>query len=227
MTLSPSNDDDDDRIRMTKSRSKRRVVTFSNDIETIIGISDHSLIIEHSKLWFSVNDIEQLKINYQNLIHKTRHKLSQQTRCSIEITGLEKYLSVELSEEFKHRKEELYRAIQNECLNSMNGGLPDIDRLARVSRFHTEWAMTQATFAAKLLQNDVSRASAAANSMKSRGNRLKKRRSSISSKSTASTAVITEDTRSSKAVECQTIGDIKCSSSQAALSIAAYDVTCP
>jgi len=195
---------------MTKSRSKR-VVTFTNNIETIIGISDHSLIIEHSKLWYSVNDIEQLKNNYQNLIHKTRCKLSQQARCSTEITGLEKYLSAELSDEFKHRKEELYRAIQNECLISgTNGGLPDIDRLASVSCFHTEWAMTQATFAAKLLQKDVSRASA--DSMKGKSKRLKKRRSSISSKSTASTAVITEDTRSSKAVECQTIGDIKCSS---------------
>ena len=214
----------------SKSKSKRRVV-FTNDIETtIIGISDHSLIVEHSKLWYSINDIEHLKNNYQNLIHKTRYKLSQQTRCSTEITGLEKYLSAELSEEFKHRKEKLYRAVQNECVNSANGGLPDIDRLASVSRFHTEWAMTQATFAAKLLQKDVSRA-VAANSMKSRSKRLKKRRSSISSKSTASTAVITEDTRTRstskcKAVECQTIGDIKCSS-QAALSIAAYDVTCP
>ena len=213
--LSPSND----KI-MTKSRSKRRV-TFTNDIETIIGISDHSLIVKHSKLWYSVNDIEHLKNDYQNLIHKTRYKLSQQTRCSTEITGLEKYLSAELSEEFKLRKEELYRAIQNECLNSTNGGLPDIDRLASVSRFHTEWARTQATFAAKLLQKDVSRASAAT-STKSRSKGLKKRRSSISSKSTASTAVITEDTRSSKAVECQTIGDIKCSSSsQAALASAA------
>lgn len=207
---------------MTKSR--RRVVTFINDTDIVIGISDHSLTVGHSKLWYSVNDIELLKNNYQNLIHKTRYKLSQQTRCSTEITGLEKYLSAELSEEFKHRKEELYKAIQNECLNSTNGGLPDIDRLASVSRFHTEWAMTQATFAAKLLQKDVSRASAA--SMKGKCKRLKKRRSSISSKSTASTAVITEDTRSSKAVECQTIGDIKCSS-QIALSIAAYDVTCP
>ena len=213
-----------------RSRSNKRVA-FSNDIETIIGISDHSLIVEHSKLWYSIDDIEQLKNNYQNLIHKTRYKLSQQARCSTEITGLEKYLSAELSEEFKLRKEELYRAVQNECLISgTNGGLPDIDRLASVSRFHTEWAMTQATFAAKLLQKDVSRA-VAANSMKSRSKRLKKRRSSISSKSTASTAVITEDTRTRstskcKAVECQTIGDIKCSS-QAALSIAAYDVTCP
>ena len=118
-------------------------------------------------------------------------------------------MSAELSEEFKHRKEELYRAIQNECLISgTNGGLPDIDRLASVSRFHTEWAMTQATFAAKLLQKEVSRSSAAAS--KSRSKRLKKRRSSISTKSTASTAVITEDTRRTrstsecKAVECQT-----------------------
>jgi len=210
---------------MKSLRRRIVVVTFTNDIETIIGISDHSLTIEHSKLWYSVNDIEQLKNKYQNLIHKTRCKLSQQTRCSTEITGLEKYLSVELSDEFKHRKEELYRAIQNEFLNSTNGRQPDIDRLASVSRFHSKWAMTQAMFAAKLLQKDVSRSMAAANSMKSRSKRLKKRRSSISTKSTASTAVITEDTRttrSSKAVECQTIGDIKCtSSSQAALALAA------
>lgn len=210
---------------MKKSRSKRRV-RFTNDIETIIGVSDHSLIVKHSKLWYSINDIEQLKNNYQNLIHKTRYKLSQQARCSIEITGLEKYLSVELSEEFNHRKEELYKAIQNECLNSTNnGGLPDIDRLASVSMKHSEWAMTQATFAAKLLQKDVSRAS----DTKSRSKKMK-RRSSISTKSTASTAVITEDTRTtrarSKAVECQTIGDIKCSG-QATLSLAAYDITCP
>ena len=89
--------------------------------------------------------------------------------------------------------------------------------------------MTQATFAATLLQKDVSRASAASSMKSSRRKTKTKRRSSISTKSTASTAVITEDTRTrsthsecNKAVECQTIGHIKCSSSgQAVLASAA------
>ena len=105
--------------------------------------------------WYSISDLNQLKFNHLRKIHTTRLKLSIGDQ-STDIVGLEKHLSSALSLEFKLRKRSHVKAVINELeFQDEYCSRPNPDRLAAISRNHSRWALEQAQYAAKLLQDFV------------------------------------------------------------------------
>jgi len=140
--------DDDDEYNNKKS------VSFSNISEMFV-VPDLRSIVSKTAQWYSIDDMSRLKFNHLRKIHTTRLKLSIGDQ-STDIVGLEKHLSSALSLEFKRRKRSHVNAIINELeFQDEYCSQPNPDRLAAISRNHSRWALEQAQYAAKLLQDFV------------------------------------------------------------------------
>ena len=71
------------------------------------------------------------------------------------ILGLEKYLSPELTEEYKDRRSALERAVLEEHRIHRALDIPHVARLAMVSEKYSQWARERARAAALFLEQDV------------------------------------------------------------------------
>ena len=154
-TDSSTTDDDDTSITNDNEDVPTRRVSFSDKSQMFVVDDLRQLGIERPHLWYSLRDILEIKDEHRQMVHDIRAKLSQQA-ARPDIVGLEKYLSSDLSREFKRRKRQVYSAVTSE-LEFQNEFLKEInpDRLATVSSHHTKWAMEQAHYAAQLLEQDV------------------------------------------------------------------------
>lgn len=150
-TDSSTTDDDTTLTTYDDENVPSRRVSFSDRSQMFVV---DNLREERPHLWYSVRDVEDLKYEHRQVIQDIRLKLSEQ--ITPDIVGLEKYLSSDLSREFKRRKRQVYSAVTSE-LEFQNEFLKEInpDRLATVSSHHTKWAMEQAHYAAQLLEQDV------------------------------------------------------------------------
>lgn len=154
-TDSSTTDDDDTSITNDDEDVPTRRVSFSDKSQMFVVDDLRQLGIERPHLWYSLSDILDIKDEHRQMVQDIRAKLSQQA-ARPDIVGLEKYLSSDLSREFKRRKRQVYSAVTSE-LEFQNEFLKEInpDRLATVSSHHTKWAMEQAHYAAQLLEQDV------------------------------------------------------------------------
>ena len=127
-----------------------------------------------SKLWYSREDIDLFKMSLSLDVHEVRSQLEDNAALldnedeelvsinAAAILGLEKYLTRELSEEYKIRRNALQRAVLEEhrCHRALR--VPheherehELRRLAKVSLVHSQWARERARAAGLFLEQDV------------------------------------------------------------------------
>lgn len=157
-----------------KRRVMKKKVSFSSSSEmyVVTNLHDHNNATSRNSMWYTMSDISQHKTaNAYNIVQTRMHlaqargsqQQHQQRSCppippptNIEILGIEKYLSSNLTREHKRRKRQLFHAIGTEQVQQRlflkNN---DPDRLAGVSRAHSAWAMERAQMSAWLLQQDL------------------------------------------------------------------------
>ena len=142
---------------------------FSN--RSIIAVVDRLSLCQEqaSKLWYSKEDIDLFKMSLSIQVREVRSHLDgallgedeDEKVVSINaaaILGLEKYLTSELSEEYKIRRNALQRAVLEEhrCHRALKVAHEHRSRrLAKVSLVHSQWARERARAAALFLEQDV------------------------------------------------------------------------
>ena len=150
--------------KITTSSSKKQV-RFSNRT-TVIVVRRLSLNRELAhKLWYSQEETNLFHVRQSHRVRAVRSQLKSLNSALDEegviinaaaILGLEKYLSPELTEEYKQRRSALEKAVLEEhrihrALNIQH----DAARLAVVSEKYSQWARERARTAALFLEQDV------------------------------------------------------------------------
>ena len=154
---------------MTATTESSKQVRFSN--RSIIAVVDRlSLCQEQAfKLWYSKEDVDLFKMSLSLHVREVRSQLEDNaalfdndeelvTINAAAILGLEKYLTSELSEEYKIRRNALHKAVLEEhrCHRALK--FPHehgARRLAKVSLVHSQWARERARAAGLFLEQDV------------------------------------------------------------------------
>ena len=126
-----------------------RQVTFSETSEMIL-VTNLAEGPDKHKIWFTRDELNLFKSNMSNYMRIVRlHISKRQAPSASNILGLEKFLTVQLTEEYKFRRGKLAKEIISEALLTN-----DIDRLARVSAENSKWARERARAAALFLEQD-------------------------------------------------------------------------
>ena len=125
---------------------------------------------QESNLWYSTEDTDRFKAWQSHRVQDIRWQLQENsalleegsgfTISAAAILGLEKYLTPELTEEYKVRREVLQRAVLEEhrrqCVMMRSSSVPQSTvRLAMISAKHSEWARERARAAALFLEQEV------------------------------------------------------------------------
>ena len=125
---------------------------------------------QESILWYSEEEIDLMKARHSYQVQDVRSQLEAHrallneggvTLSAAAILGLEKYLTPELTEEYKVRREALQRAVLEEhrrqcCVMMRSSSVPQSTvRLAMISAKHSEWARERARAAALFLEQEV------------------------------------------------------------------------
>ena len=128
---------------------------------------------QESNLWYSTEDTDRFKAWQSHRVQDIRWQLQENralllfeegsgvTISAAAILGLEKYLTPELTEEYKVRREALQRAVLEEhrrqcCVMMRSSSVPQSTvRLAMISAKHSEWARERARAAALFLEQEV------------------------------------------------------------------------
>ena len=163
---------------MTATTGSSKQVRFSN--RTTISVVDRLSLNQEqaSKLWYSKEDIDLFKMSLSLDVHEVRSQLEDNvalldnedeeviTINAAAILGLEKFLTRELTKEYKIRRNALQRAVLEEhrCHRALK--VPhecehehehehEARRLAKVSLIHSQWARERARAAGLFLERDV------------------------------------------------------------------------
>ena len=112
---------------------------------------------------YSVDEFELLKAQHIRSILRMRVNMSTRANArrsgdlitSSDILGIEKYLSDELSIEYKQCKRVVFLTLKVEQQRQVFLGRPDPDKLAAVSCRYSQWAIEKARVAAICLQQDL------------------------------------------------------------------------
>ena len=147
--------------------NKNKQVRFSN--RSIMAVVDRLSLNQRqaSKLWYSGEDIDLFKMSLSLDVREVRSHLNRAllgedeqvlTINAVAILGLEKYLTRELSAEYKIRRNALQKAVLEEhrCHRALK--VPhehEARRLAKVSLIHSQWARERARAAGLFLEQDV------------------------------------------------------------------------
>jgi hypothetical protein len=117
-----------------------------------------------SNLWYTQEETDLFKAWLSHQVHKVRSHLEESSALLDEelitvdaaaILGLEKYLSCELTAEYKNRRLLLQRAVLEEHRWQSAVQIPHPARLALISAKHSRWARERARAAALFLDQDV------------------------------------------------------------------------
>eukprot|EP00986_Skeletonema_menzelii_P004190 scaffold1415_cov152-Skeletonema_menzelii.AAC.2 len=152
---------------MNTSTSSKKQVRFSRR-STMCVFNEPSLSQEQeSNLWYSTEEIDLLKACHSHQVHEVRSQLEVHnallneegfTISAAAILGLEKYLSPELTAEYKDRRLALHRAVLAEHRRHRVMRVPQSTaRLAMTSAKHSQWARERARAAALFLEQDLMR----------------------------------------------------------------------
>ena len=128
-------------------------VTFSETSEMVL-VTNLAEGHDKHKIWFTQDELDSFKSNMSNYIIMVRLHISKcHAPSASNILGLEKFLTVQLTEEYKFRRGKLAKEIINS--QSMPSLLAnDMERLARISAENSKWARERARAAALFLEQD-------------------------------------------------------------------------
>ena len=122
-----------------------------------------------SDLWFSPDEVDQFKANLPCHIRLVRYHVAKEYELSAsDILGLEKFLTLRLTEEYKSRRSELSNEVLKECRgqqqqrrrSSVSSGTAATSQddavkiLARVSARNSQWARERARASALFLEQE-------------------------------------------------------------------------
>ena len=150
-------------MKKTTTTSNINRVRFSNR-STMCVFDVPSLTKEQeSNLWYSTEETDRLKARNSHRVQDVRVEahsalLNEEgiTISAAAILGLEKYLTPELTAEYKERRFALKRAVLAEHRRHRVMRVPQSTaRLAMISAKHSRWARERARAAALFLEQDV------------------------------------------------------------------------
>lgn len=125
------------------------------DKSTLIIVKDLSIGHEASNLWYSPEDIDLFKEYLSYSVDIVHSCMKEQSIAHLDILGLEKYLSPELTEEFTNRRNDLKQSVLEEHRWQRATNIPHITRLAILSARKSRWAREKARAAALFLEEEV------------------------------------------------------------------------
>ena len=138
-------------------------VRFSN--RSVMSLVENlSLRDDASNLWYTQEETDLFKAWLSHQVHNVRSHLEENSALLDEelitvdaaaILGLEKYLSCELTAEYKNRRLLLKRAVLEEHRWQRSVQIPHPERLAFISAKNSRWARERARAAALFLDQDV------------------------------------------------------------------------
>lgn len=146
-------------------------VRFSDTSEMVLVTKLSDTPSKH-KIWYSQDELDDMKANMTEYIKLVRlHIARRQEPTASTILGMEKFLTRELTEEYKFRRTKLSREVAHEVLChrlarsscSSRNGCPDaksrgedefVRRLARTASENSQWARERARAAALFLEQD-------------------------------------------------------------------------
>jgi len=108
-----------------------------------------------SNLWYSPEDIDLFKEYLSYSVDIVHSCMKEQSIAHLDILGLEKYLSPELTDEFMNRRNALKQSVLEEHRWQRATNIPHITRLANLSARKSRWAREKARAAALFLEEDV------------------------------------------------------------------------
>jgi hypothetical protein len=153
--------------KMTKTTTppSKKQVRFHNRTTVIVVRRLSHNPMQAQKLWYSQEETDLFHVRHSHRVRAVRSQLQSLSSALDEegviinaaaILGLEKYLSPELTAEYKERRSALERVVLEQhrihrALNIQN----DAARLAVVSEKYSQWARERARTAALFLEQDV------------------------------------------------------------------------
>jgi hypothetical protein len=147
-----------------KTTKSQKQVRFSN--RSLMSVVDNLSLNKElaSKLWYSQEETDLFKAWLSHQVREVRTQLGDHSALIDEdavtinaaaILGLEKYLSPELTVEYKDRRLALQRAVLAEHRWHRALQIPHSSRLAMISSRNSRWARERARAAALFLEQDV------------------------------------------------------------------------
>ena len=112
------------------------------------------------KIWYTQDELDLFKANMVGYIKMVRLHISKNhAPAASKILGMEKFLTVQLTEEYKFRRGKLRKEVLNEARwqRAATRGNPSdklVDLLAKIAAEHSKWARERARAAALFLEED-------------------------------------------------------------------------
>ena len=131
-------------------------VRFSETSQLVV-VSNISEGLYKHKLWFTQDELDAFKVNYISDIMLIRNYISRRHAPSTGVLlGLEKFLTIQLTEEYTNQRCRRTNGILHEDRLQRNSRMPhiDVDRLARISAENSKWSRERARAAALFLEQD-------------------------------------------------------------------------
>ena len=150
---------------MTATTGSNKQVRFSN--RSIVTVVDRLSLCQEqrSKLWYSTEETDLFKVWLSLRVREVHSQLGVDHGALLDeelvtinaaaILGLEKYLSPEITKEYKIRRLALQKAVLEEHRIHRSLDVPYVSRLAKISALHSQWARQRARAAALFLEQDV------------------------------------------------------------------------
>mmetsp|Transcript_23463 Transcript_23463/g.35683 ORF Transcript_23463/g.35683 Transcript_23463/m.35683 type:complete len:190 (+) Transcript_23463:87-656(+) len=139
-------------------------VTFSETSEMVL-INDLSRGPDKHNIWFTPDELDSFQDSSSRHAKILRRQISKRRKdeqpSASDILGLEKYLTIQLTREYLHRRNNLAKQVVGEARRqrqqqqtSPHDEDDDVDRLARISARNSKWARQRARAAALFLEQD-------------------------------------------------------------------------
>ena len=136
-------------------------VTFSETSEMVL-VTDLSQNVElKQNLWYTSHELESFKSKLRSYIELVRlHTSKGQAPTASAILGLDKFLTLELTSEYKLRRDQLFKHVLEEDAWHRSANCAHVpqdmmaERLACISAEKSHWARTKAYWVAVFLEQD-------------------------------------------------------------------------
>lgn len=142
--------------------TKRRRVRFSETSEMVL-VTKLSEGSDKHNIWFAQDELNLFKANMTSYINVVRLQVAKRRApTASNILGMEKFLTIQLTEEYKFRRAKVAKEVMNtvrlQQMLAAHGNRLDYDKsvdvLAKVAAEHSKWALERARAAALFLEQD-------------------------------------------------------------------------
>ena len=134
-------------------------VRFSETSEMVL-VTKLSEGPDKHKIWYTQDELDLFKANMTSYIKMVQLHISRRhAPTASNVLGMEKFLTLQLTEEYKFRREKLTKEVLNEARwqrVAARGNPRDkfVDLLAKIAAEHSKWARERARAAALFLEQD-------------------------------------------------------------------------